>query len=443
LQVAVYPGAFDTHTRTELIKNVERIVFPQIVDALTKAIKPVEKRLKAVSGRATVFTGTFDEVNRYFWDMNWSDGMTIIPPTIERVVEFLKYTDYYPSDEIAILPIANLRATPWNIAVNGVMAGCRPEYMPLLIAYVRAIGDPQQGPEMAFGSTHSWTPYIWVNGPIARQLNLDHGQGLISHLPNRVIGRAVGLIVRNLVGVRIKETAMGTYGYPVPWVLAENEELLHEIGWEPYHVEKGFDRNTSTVTGSTATMWGHNNIPALSASDATATSVMQIIAREMSHKEVFGSGVIGWSQRTELISPPVAKVLAADYKTKQSLIEDLIKNSRIPTFEAAFSQIYGSPGHVKGTFEETLKDLLASPDAEKGKLPPWYGRFPGWEEIETIPCITEGKTVLLVCGDPSRNKTQALPGARGVSIREVELPKNWDKLMADLGYPALKDCFIQ
>jgi hypothetical protein len=186
-------------------------------------------------------------------------------------------------------------------------------------------------------------------------------------------------------------------------------------------------------------MWGQNNIPALSVADVT--TVMQLIAREMAYKEFFASGKIG-SQRVELISPPVAKVLAAGYKTKQHLIDDLIKNSRKPTFEAAFSKLYGSFGPVYGTFEEILEDLLASPDAEKGKLPPWYGRFTGWEEVVTSPCIIEEAIPeILVCGDASRNKTQTLPGG-SVITREVELPADWDKLMADLGYPELKECFI-
>jgi hypothetical protein len=172
------------------------------------------------------------------------------------------------------------------------------------------------------------------------------------------------------------------------------------------------------------------------------TTVMQLIAREITYKEVFASGSIG-SQRVELISPPVAKVLAAGYKTKLSLIEDLIKTARKTTFEAAFSKLYGSFGPVYGTFEEVLKDLLASPDAEKRKLPPWYPRFPGWEEIVTTPCITAEKMPeILVCGDLNRNKTQTLPGG-SVSTQEVKLPTNWDKLMAELGYPSLEECFIE
>ncbi len=439
LQVAVYPGAFDTHSDTELEENTRVTVFPQIVELLTKPIAVAEKTVRRTGSRSIVFTGTLDEVNKHFSDMKWSDGMPIIPPTIERVAKFLEFTDYYPSEEIAVLPVANLSATPWNIAVNGVMAGCRPEFLPLLIAYVKAIGDPVKGPRMFFGSTHSWIPYLWVNGPIARQLDIDHGQGLIGYPTNRVLGRALGLIVRNLAGFRIKETAMGTYGYTIPWVLAEDEAFLYSIGWEPYHVEKGFDRNKSTVTASTATAWGQNNIPALSVSDVP--TVMQLIAREMTYKEGFASGQIG-IQRIELISPPVAKVLTAGYKTKQSLIGDLIKTARKPTFEVAFSKLYGSFGPVYGTFEEILQDLLASPDAEKGKLPPWYGRFPGWEEIVTTPCIiAERPPEILVCGDANRNKTQTLPGG-SISSCEMELPAKWDKLMSGLGYPALSDCFI-
>jgi hypothetical protein len=168
---------------------------------------------------------------------------------------------------------------------------------------------------------------------------------------------------------------------------------------------------------------------------------MLLIAREMTYKEGFASGQIG-TQRIELISPPVAKVLTAGYKTKQDLIGDLMKTARKTTFEAAFSKLYGSFGPVYGTFEEILNELLASPDAEKGKLPSWYGRFPGWEEIVTTPCINaERPPEILVCGDANRNKTQTLPGG-SVSTREVELPAKWDKLMSDLGYPVLSECFI-
>ena len=83
-----------------------------------------------------VYRGTFDEVNDFFYQKGWTDGLSIIPPTREAVEETLSWTDLSPEEEIGILPLATRKATPWNIAVNAVMAGCRPEYMPVLIAAV-------------------------------------------------------------------------------------------------------------------------------------------------------------------------------------------------------------------------------------------------------------------------------------------------------------------
>jgi hypothetical protein len=203
LQVAVYPDPFDLETDAQLREKSVRILVPQIIAALTKPIAAANVAAEKRDNREIVFTGTLDQINRYVADKGWSDGFAITPPTRERVEQFLKYTDYAPDQEIAVLPPLNLRATPWNIAVNGVMAGCRPEYMPILIAAVQGIGDPgfryiKHGP-----STHSFTNFFWLNGPIARQLGVDYGQGLIANPVNAVIGRAMSLIDRNISGLRI------------------------------------------------------------------------------------------------------------------------------------------------------------------------------------------------------------------------------------------------
>jgi hypothetical protein len=436
--VAVYPGAFDTHSDSQLIENITHIVFPQIVELLTKPIVASKERTAAPKPADIVFTGNIDEVNRYFIDKKWGDGMAIIPPTIKKVEAFLQYTDLPPDHEIAILPAANLRATPWNIAVNGVMAGCRPEYMPILIAFVKAINEPSSF-GFGFGSTHSWIPYLWTNGPIARQLGIDSGQGLITHWANAAIGRTLGLIVMNLAGFRIKESRMGTYGYTASWALSEDEESCLEIGWEPYHVQKGFDLNDSTVTATTSTMWGQNNIPAVS--DITPEIAMQLIAREMAYKSTFASGT-SIAQRTVLITPSVAKVIASGGYTKQSLEEDLVKTTRLTTYEFTFSQVYGSFGAKYLPFQEQLESNLKSSMAQMGQWPPWYPKFPGWEEISTTPYAAAGRTAILVCGDRSRNKTQTLPGAPVVT-KKIELPAKWDALMQKAGYGPLKEFFLK
>ena len=435
--MAVYPGPFELHTNAELVENSGAVVFPQIVEALTKPIKVVEEKgADAPGSKNIVCAGTIDEINEYFFLKKWSDGLPIIPPTMGRVEEFLKFTELAPEETVATLPSANLQATPWNIAVSGVMAGCRPEHMPLLIAAVCVLGDSSFSLASHGGSTHSFNLFLCVNGPLARQLGIDHGQGLIAHPINRVIGRALGLIERNIAGFRIKETQMGSFGKTLSWVLAEDEEALAGIGWEPYHVEKGFDRNSNVVSAGSSTIWGQNLIP----STSDARTLMRVLAYEITHKECFASGNIR-SARTELMTPTVAKVLAEGGYSKKSLREDLIKNARKVTHEWAFSKVNGSFGRVYPSFEEELANCLVEPEVEKGRLPPWYPRFPGWEEIETTPSLQADKIEFLICGDPSRNKAQTMAGGRLVT-KEIKLPANWDTLMQKKSYRPLKSFYL-
>lgn len=437
LRAAVYPDPFDLETDAQLLEKTERIVVPQVIDLLTKPVPPAAGPAEKRDSREIEFTGTIDDINRYFSDRGWSDGSSITPPTRERVEEFLRYTDYAPDQEIAVLPPANLRATPWNIAVNGVMAGARPEHMPLLIAAVQAMGDPAFRYTNHGASTHSFTNFFWFNGPLARQLGIDHGQGLIAHPINSVLGRALSLMERNIAGLRIKESQMGSFGKTTSWVLAEDEEALNELRWEPYHVEKGFAKNANTVSAGNSTVWGRNLVP----STSDPKMLMQMMAYGITGTEALASGFTGQSRRFVLIEPGVAKILAEGGYKKRSLRQDLIKTGRKTTHEAVFSQVYGSFGRVSGSFDAELARARRSGRSEKGKLPPWYPRFPGWEEIETVPAINAVE--FIVCGDPSRNKVQVLAGGPGTAIKEIKLPANWDQLMEDAGYRPLQEFFLK
>lgn len=436
LGIAVYPGSFDLHSNAQLQQYSALVVVPQVIEALTKPIPATEATVERA--KEIAFTGTLDEINRHFADCNWSDGLAIVPPTVEKIQKFLKYTDYAPDEEIAVLPSANLRATPWNIAANGVMAGCRPEHMPVLIAAVKAMGNPAFRMSMSGGSTHSFTHFFLMNGPLARQLQIDHGQGLIAHSNNQVIGRALGLIERNIAGYRIKETQMGTFGKTPSWVLAEDEEALSRIGWNPYHVEKGFSADASTVTAANSAVWGQNLVPSTSDPEI----IMQLIAYGVTQGEFSASGMID-SRRYLLLTPAVAEALAAGgYSTKGKLIGDVTSNARRITHEWVFSKVFGSVGRVWGSFEDELARAMREPGAAKGKLPPWYPKFPGWEEIVTTPSATPGKLQVIVCGDPSRNKVQTLAGGMGGAIEEIQLPANWGKLMEEAGYRPLSEFSI-
>ena len=193
--------------------------------------------------RAIVFRGTLHEVQEYFHQNLWSDGLPIIPPTLEDVEAFLKFTDRPPGEVLGICLPEYREATIWNIAVNGVMAGCRPEYMPLLIATVEAITDPFFHLEDG-GATPGWEPLIIVNGPIVKDLDFNSGSGVMSvgRQANTSIGRFLRLYMRNVAGQRIPpgDTDKARIGYTFNVAMAENEDAVNEIGWALFSADRGF-----------------------------------------------------------------------------------------------------------------------------------------------------------------------------------------------------------
>ncbi len=213
-RVAEYPGAFAAHTHEELIRNTRDILWQQIVKALTTPItdEEIAGNTKREKGdiRDDVFYGTIDEIQNHFREQRWSDGLPIVPPTFERVSEFMRYTDLAWNETVAVLPVAHRNTTAWHVAVNGVMAGCKPEYMPILIALTKAIGAGEFRRTIA--STHAWVPYCWLNGPMARQLGISSGEGEISAEANVSIGRFMNLALMNLAGYYVGDNRMGTFG---------------------------------------------------------------------------------------------------------------------------------------------------------------------------------------------------------------------------------------
>lgn len=442
MRVAQYPGAFATHTADELIKNTREILWPQIVEALTKPISE-EERSAGISGnkgdiRDDTFFGTLDEVNEYFKEMKWSDGLPIVPPTFEKVESFLKYTDMKWDETVAILPIAHRVTKVWHVAVNAVMAGCKPEYMPILIALTKGLGDGTFRRTLA--STHAWIPYSWLNGPVARQLGIDSGQGQINETANMAIGRFMNLALMNLCGYYVKQDRMGTFGYPMSWCMVEDDAACLRIGWKPYHVRKGFDLNDNTITLGSTLLWGNNMAP----STTNPQKVMELIAWDISERSQFalGSGR-QFTFRTILMTEPVAAILAGKYKSPEALEKVLIDESRRPVRERAFANYYANPGGAKDGGKHNLRQYQGHIRKDEGgemtPTPEWYDS-PESEQM-TIPTMKRGMTAFLITGDAARNKVQTMPGG-GYATVKVELPHNWDKLMAELGYQPLKEFFV-
>lgn len=437
LRVAVYPGAFASHTEEQLVKNTQEITWPQIVTALTTPITQDEyPSTTAVQGITDdVFHGTLDEVYAHFKAMGWSDGTPFFPPTYEKVLTYLDYTDHAWDETVAVLPGANRATTTWHVAVNACMAGCKPEYMPILIAMTKAMGGGDF--RRTLQSTHAWVPYLWLNGPVCRQLGISSAQGEINAEANTELSRFMALALQNLAGYYVGQNRMGTFGYLQPWCLVEDEEACHRVGWQTWNEQNGYNINDNTVTLASALMWGNNMAP----STIDPVRVMQLMAWDISERCQFalGSGK-QFTNRVILMTEPVANILKDEYKTIGQLEDALVENSRRSAYERAFANYYANAGGRKDggehTFNQYLSHIIKSEGGETTSAPVWYDTQA--ETMTTVPTMEKGATAFLITGDASRNKVQTMPGG-GFSTVSIDLPADWDSLMAAKGYPALSD----
>lgn len=434
LRHAEYAGTINLDSLAEINNKFKEKTLNLIIEALTK---PIEKK-EAPAGaknREIIFKGSLKEVNDFFFSKWWTDGLAIIPPTIEKVEEFLKYTFLAPDAQVAVLKPANVRVTPWNIAVSGVMAGCRPEHMPVLIAAVEAIGDPDYNLEQ-LGSTGGWNMIFVVNGPIAKQLGIESGVGLVSRGANTVIGRAMGLIRHNLAGHRPGEVYMGTFGYILPPVFAENEDILREIGWKPHQVEAGFDIGTSTVAACGTGKWGYQMYPTAESEPERLAQVLAYdVARAGSPNH---SGYRAESPRLVFpvfITPGVARAFAAGGYSRQDVQNAVWKNARYTLAEVDFESYYGAHEGQRETHRDYVKaGKLPERVIEKGKMPKWFPKVAEGEDA-TIPVAPSAKQIpIFVCGDPTRNKSMTFYTFYNTLVtKPIKLPTNWDGLIKGAG----------
>ena len=402
LRVAEYPGAVGVHNEALVEKNVATVLIDRIVSELTvpRREKNTDDEDASASERrpdAIVYEGTFDEINDYFREQLWSDELPVVPPTPARVAAFLQHTRRAPDEQIAILPQANLAATPRNIAANGVMAGCKPMMMPVLIAAVEALADNRYNLNN-IGSTWGVLPFLLINGPAAKQLGIENGAQLVNKGANPSLGRALGLIIKNIAGYKLSRNYMGTFGYPMNFVIAENEA---ETPWEPFHVEHGFNKTDNTVTACGTVTWGW--APAIYGTEekSAAQSALEFLSIEVTKKPCLARlverGANGFQNMiTFMIAPPVAKALAAAGYTKQKIRDYVYEHARVQRRELEFLIEFGHSEAFK------FPDMV-----ERGLLPENYLV----EATELVRVLPSADVInIVVCGDPDRNRLMVLWG---------------------------------
>jgi len=190
-----------------------------------------------------------ERINDYFYEQGWTDGLPIVPPTPERVERMLAGMPAHDADElIGAVPPKFGHATLRQVAVNAVMAGCKPEYLPVVVAALRAVMEPAYGLEHRQTTTHAGAPLIIVNGPIVQRLRINCGTGVFGPgwRANATIGRALRLVLVNIGGAGPGVDASQT-GHPgkYTYCIAEYEAANP---WQPLHVERGFCPEQDVVT---------------------------------------------------------------------------------------------------------------------------------------------------------------------------------------------------
>ena len=446
LRTAEYPGAFASHSTDELKKNAREVLWPQIKNALTTQITKEEIAKYAPEGKRPadeiIYYGNYDEIQEYMQINGWTDGLPVVPPTDERIQEYLKFTGFKGSDILGTFALAYRECTVYTVAANAVMAGVPPEFMPICIAFVQGMNDGEWRKPLA--STHGWTPFAFLNGPLARQLGIDNQQGMISEKANKALGRFIDLTMLNIGGYYVKENRMGSFGYLTPFTFSEDDEACVKIGWKPYHVQQGFDLNANTITAGSALAWGNNITPATD----DAEKIMNLMAFDITEKQQNGLGnTKPQVPRTVFITEYVAKYLAKEYKTKSDLEDALIETARRPLALRTYAHYWantGSQQFKRRSFDEHY-EMLAKDEAEQAKLTPtpeWLKPIVAEYEIMTIATMNKGDTAFLVTGDANRNKVQVMPGGGFVTM-EIKLPKNWNELVAPLGYQPIENFYLK
>jgi hypothetical protein len=324
LPIVEIPHPMHTASGT-LVEQRADAAFEDLVAALTKLrTHPDEQAAERLSDRIEAPVGA-DELQELFFARGWSDGLPVTAPTEAAVRAMLAAAGREPGETVGPVPPRMRVASLEKIAANAVMAGCRPEYFPVVLAALEAALADECRLYGIQTATNNTSPLIIVNGPVIERVGLNaagnvFGQGCRA---NATIGRALQLILRNVGGDLPGETDMATQGQPgkIAFCIAENER---ESPWPPLHVERGFRHADSTVTVIGASP-GHN---VFTYGCETGEEILAHLVGAMTalghNNVIFPTGPL------IVLGPEHAHVLARDGYDKEAIRQHLYRHARIP-----------------------------------------------------------------------------------------------------------------
>jgi hypothetical protein len=324
----------------------------EVIRALTKPLTAEDKKSGSVTpsvGPAT-FVDSADNLQKYYMNNGMTDYMPIILPTQEKVDAMLKGTSHRPDEVIGQLTPARGAFPPWKftvkqVAINAVMAGAEPEYLPIILAIAVT-----QLPSLS-SSTNSFATAAVINGPIRDKLNMNYGIGAMGPFsqPNATIGRAWTLLSKNLGNCGLPgETYMGTQGNVVNFnnlIIVENEK---DSPWTPFHVQRGFKAEENIVS----VFFGYGIAQGQGGKGSAVKPVPQfdqgLLYNFTPLTSIFGALAV--------LDPLVAQALVElGYKTKDDLYTWLQKNATL-TVKDAKTMLFTGGAALRGPQAAELKD---------------------------------------------------------------------------------------
>lgn len=396
-----------------VVRPEVRRVIHQIIEALTAPLSEEEAHpVKARDYSGDTFSGSLGEVNDRFYQMGWTTGLPIVPPTREAVDEMLRGTDLPPDHLLGKIPPMNGLATVEKVAINAVMAGCLPTYLPVVIAAVRGMLAPNIQLCGWTCSNANWMPFAFVNGKAARDIQMHSGRAILSpyYKPNTTVARALAYITMNIGGVRQGTedmSAMGSVGRGGVCI-AENEA---QSPWEPLQTRYGFSEADSTVT-----MFWPADVQTLGGGLGGAFTVEGFL-KAMCSVKAFG----WWTGGVFILSPEIAKMFADAGWSKQRILDYVVEYNRIPADEWNLRWLVESN-------HEPRKD---------GGIPvetPLDGTYCArrfWNDEHMFIVVAGAQWGVAITGGGDHG---------GPSCTKIELPQNWDVLVGQ--YRDVKPAYL-
>jgi hypothetical protein len=317
------------------------------------------------------------------FEKGWTDGLPVVPPTEARVRAMLEAVGLEPQHQVAFITNRQVAVTAEKVAINSVMAGCRPDYMPVVLAIIEGISDPRWGYHGPATSTAGAGVLVIVNGPIARALGFNSGDNLFGPgwRANATVGRAARLVMRNVIGTIPGKLDRGTFGHPgkYAYVIAENET---ESPWTPLHVERGCRPEQSAVTVMAA-LAPHQLYNQLS---STAAGVLTTMCDAMR-----SPGMVGQPHYCLVLAGEHMRTVAGDGWSKADIRAFVFENSKNSI--AHFKRTGRIAGAVKPADESTMRPIVMTPDdilvvAAGGRAGPFSCYIPGWASRTASQAVT-------------------------------------------------------